>query len=114
MCSSDLGQLLDYAENTDCFVLINAKDNRSLGEYYLNDSGRFVVPDPWKPAIDTDRLGSFIEMCIRDRANEDKETAVHFRNQVDDADLQALLEHGKKEPEVCTCTAKCQAGVAWS
>ena len=49
-----IGQLLDYAENTDCFVLINAKDNRSLGEYYLNDSGLFVVPDPWKPAIDTD------------------------------------------------------------
>ena len=40
-----IGQLLDYAENTDCFVLINAKDNRSLGEYYLNDSGLFVVPD---------------------------------------------------------------------
>ena len=55
-----IGQLLDYAENTDCFVLINAKDNRSLGEYYLNDSGLFVVPDPWKPAIDTDRLGRFI------------------------------------------------------
>lgn len=55
-----IGQFLDYAENTDCFVLINAKDNRSLGEYYLNDSGLFVVPDPWKPAIDTDRLGSFI------------------------------------------------------
>ena len=55
-----IGQLLDYAENTDCFVLINAKDNRSLGEYYLNDSGLFVVPDPWKPAIDTERLGSFI------------------------------------------------------
>lgn len=55
-----IGQFLDYAENTDCFVLINAKDNRSLGEYYLNDSGLFVVPDPWKPDIDTDRLGSFI------------------------------------------------------
>ena len=55
-----IGQLLDYAENTDCFVLINAKDGRSLGEYYLNDSGLFVVPDPWKPAIDTERLGSFI------------------------------------------------------
>ena len=29
---------------------------------------------------------------------------------MDDADLQALLEDGKKEPEVCNCTAKCQAG----
>ncbi len=41
-----IGQLLDYAENTDCFVLINAKDNRSLGEYYLNDSGLFFDPRP--------------------------------------------------------------------
>ena len=56
-----IGQLLDYAENTDCFVLINAKDSRSLGEYYLNDSGLFVVPDPWKPAIDTDRLETGIQ-----------------------------------------------------
>ena len=66
-----IGQLLDYAENTDCFVLINAKDNRSLGEYYLNDSGLFVVPDPWKPAIDTDRLGSFI-------ANEEQGTFTDY------------------------------------
>ncbi len=45
-----------------------------------------------------------------DRANENKETSVHFLNQVDDADLQALLEDGEQEPQACTCTAKCEAG----
>ena len=58
----------------------------------------------------TTKAGNYFYILI-DRANEDKETAVHFLNQVDDADLQALLEDGKKEPEVCNCTAKCQAGV---
>ena len=50
------------------------------------------------------------QIILIDRANEDKETSVHFLNQVDDADLQALLEDGEAEPEVCTCAEKCEAG----
>ena len=39
----------------------------------------------------TTKAGNYFYILI-DRANEDKETSVHFLNQVDDADLQALLE----------------------
>ena len=87
-----IGQLLDYAENTDCFVLINAKDNRSLGEYYLNDSGLFVVPDPWKPAIDTDRLGSFI-------ANEEQGTFTDYGYILRTGDEWQRVHEGQPVPE---------------
>ena len=86
-----IGQLLDYAENTDCFVLINAKDNRSLGEYYLNDSGLFVVPDPWKPAIDTDRLGSFI-------ANEEQGTFTDYGYILRTSDEWQRVHEGQPVP----------------
>ena len=87
-----IGQLLDYAENTDCFVLINAKDNRSLGEYYLNDSGLFVVPDPWKPAIYTDRLGSFI-------ANEEQGTFTDYGYILRTSDEWQRVHEGQPVPE---------------
>ena len=87
-----IGQLLDYAENTDCFVLINAKDNRSLGEYYLNDSGMLVVPDPWKPAIDTDRLGSFI-------ANEEQGTFTDYGYILRTSDEWQRVHEGQPVPE---------------
>ncbi len=87
-----IGQLLDYAENTDCFVLINAKDNRSLGEYYLNDSGLFVVPDPWKPAIDTDRLGRFI-------ASEEQGTFTDYGYILRTSDEWQRVHEGQPVPE---------------
>ena len=87
-----IGQLWDYAENTDCFVLINAKDNRSLGEYYLNDSGLFVVPDPWKPAIDTERLGGFI-------ANEEQGTFTDYGYILRTSDEWQRVHEGQPVPE---------------
>ena len=59
----------------------------------------------------TTKAGNYFYILI-DRAAEGENT-VHFLNQVDDADLDALIEDKQtteEPPAVCTCTEKCEAG----
>ena len=58
----------------------------------------------------TSKGGHYFYIII-DRADSGENT-VHFLNQVDEADLLALMEEGQTEaaPIVCSCTEKCQAG----
>ena len=79
---------------------ITPKGNATLVDDFYGDKQLITV---------TTKAGNYFYILI-DRANEDKETSVHFLNQVDDADLLALLDEEPQETEVCTCTVKCEAG----
>ncbi|MDO5401518.1 MAG: DUF4366 domain-containing protein [Eubacteriales bacterium] len=80
-------------------VPVTPKGNAALVDDFYGDKQLITV---------TTKAGNYFYILI-DRANEDKETSVHFLNQVDDADLQALLEDGKTEV-TCDCITKCKAG----
>ena len=69
-------------------VPVTLEGNATLVDDFYGDKQLITV---------TTKAGNYFYILI-DRANEDKETAVHFLNQVDDADLQALLEDGEACP----------------
>lgn len=83
-------------------VPLTPEGNATLVDDFYGDKQLITV---------TTKAGNYFYILI-DRANEDRETAVHFLNQVDEADLMALMEDGQKgeAPAVCTCTGKCRAG----
>ena len=60
----------------------------------------------------TTKSGNYFYILV-DRAAEGENT-VHFLNQVDEADLMALMENGdgktETPPAVCNCTDKCETG----
>ena len=60
-------------------VPVTPQGNATLVDDFFGDKQLITV---------TTKAGNYFYILI-DRANEDKETAVHFLNQVDDADLQA-------------------------
>lgn len=58
----------------------------------------------------TTKAGNYFYILI-DRDSKDKNNAVHFLNQVDDADLAVLIEDDKTQKtssDVCSCTEKCK------
>ena len=81
---------------------LTSEGNATLVDDYYGDKQLITV---------TTKAGNYFYILI-DRANEDKETAVHFLNQVDEADLMALLEDGQTEekPAACTCTESGSGG----
>ena len=70
-------------------VPVTPEGNAALVDDFYGDKQLITV---------TTKAGNYFYILI-DRANEDKETSVHFLNQVDDADLQALLEEPADEEE---------------
>ena len=82
----------------------------------LTPEGNVALVDNIHSESDTDkqfivvqsRSGHYFYIII-DNADEG-ENIVHFLNQVDEADLLALIDEEEKAPAVCSCTTKCVAG----
>ena len=89
----------------------NPKSGTALtpdGNMSLSDDISSAASDEKQFITVTTKNGNYFYLII-DRA-EDGENTVHFLNQVDEADLLALMEDGTVTPAVCSCTDKCKAG----
>ena len=78
------------------------------GNMSLKDDINSASSDEKQFITVTTKNGNYFYLII-DRA-EDGENMVHFLNQVDEADLLALMEDGTVTPAVCSCADKCKAG----
>lgn len=97
--TNDSGVVVEETENTPP---LTPEGNATLVDDFGGNKQLITV---------TTKAGNYFYILI-DRAAEGENT-VHFLNQVDDADLDALLEDGQtteEPPAVCTCTEKCEAG----
>lgn len=97
--TNDSGVVVEETEDTPP---LTPKGNATLVDDFGGNKQLITV---------TTKAGNYFYILI-DRAAEGENT-VHFLNQVDDADLDALIEDKQtteEPPEVCTCTEKCEAG----
>ena len=78
------------------------------GNLSLSDDISGAAPEEKQFITVTTKNGNYFYLII-DRA-DDGENTVHFLNQVDEADLLALMEDGTVTPAVCSCSDKCKAG----
>lgn len=78
------------------------------GNMSLSDDISSATSDEKQFITVTTKNGNYFYLII-DRA-EVGENTVHFLNQVDEADLLALMEDGTVTPAVCSCADKCKAG----
>ena len=102
----EIASLLELFNSGGASAALSPDGNLSL----IDDIGSAAKNG--KQFITVETKNGNVFYLIIDRDDEGKET-VHFLNQVDEADLMALMEDGQsaeKPPAVCNCTEKCEAG----